>query len=662
MDIDVAVPAAAEAVRETAVARTFRVSEVVHMILAHITRDKVDLLSASLVCKQIRAVAVPLLWRELDVPLSKIGRLNEILLPFKDKIAANPRVLHLFPLSHTRYLRIWDDEAHRRFRHEPHSKPTYFPKPWRAHDPPFTDYANPQWNDRRWESDVVDLFAVLKTAGKSPLIELSFGVISSSSVNRVLQDFPQMAERVAAIRVLSDAIEDEDAEDGIPSQDIFFVCINDDEAGKWWAALVEAVSTICLAQDKANSHALKAFSIEDYDAAPEDRPRLDPDGWKTLARTLAHRLQQLSIQLSVMDGIEGGYKHILRADWPLLRNFRFSALPFHPTSHGSFIEEGLHGRVWHGLQKFLEKFFDRHPHLEHIHIEAPYDLPAPIVSQTFPNLQRFSVYEKKEGERTRAFFDRHPALVDYYFSPSNDDDFDEHSYFLSDASLAPALCIVRSPAHYLADVCLYNSIVSHVVPEPMASVSDLCLDGTLQGNFTPRNRISCLNFELYDEEIQDLNIQMGTLFHRSVFPKLTELVLTCTKAEDLGSAMDSAKCLRRILIALQFAPNLRALHIEFMGAKPLPPDAELRDILTDVPRQLRYLSWHSPKYNQTQYYRFARHRTEFGQYGYWHKDGIQSLPASSRLRVSQDGVWSRSSSLRDDKCIFDHTCSPPQLL
>ncbi|KAE8240240.1 hypothetical protein A4X13_0g7888 [Tilletia indica] len=655
MDIDVAVPAAAEAVRETAVARTFRVSEVVCMILAHITRDKVDLLSASLVCKQIRAVAVPLLWRELDVPLSKIGRLNEMLLPFKDKIAANPRVLHLFPLSHTRYLRIWDDEAHRRFRHEPHSKPTYFPEPWRAHDPPFTDHANPQWNDRRWELDVSNLSAALKTAGKSPLIELSFGVISSSSVNHVLQVFPQMAERVAAIRVLSDAIEHADGA-GIPDEE---------EAVKWWAGLVEAVSTICLAQDNANSHALKAFCIEDYDAAPEEHPRMDQDGWKTLAKTLAHRLQQLSIQLPVMDGIEGGYKHILGADWPQLRHFYLKMPTFSLDRHGWFISEEEEDRLWDGLQECLETFFDRHTHLEHIEIKAPYALPAPTHSQTFPNLKRLSVY-KKGADLNEAFFGRHPVLNDFFFPLADDDDDDweqRDSDFFSIYTLTPALRIVRSPAYSLSNVFSYNCAVSHIVPEPMGRIADLCLDErTFQGNFTARNNISCLNFELYNEEIQDLTARMGTLFHPSVFPKLTELVLTCTKAEDLGSAMDSAKCLRRILIALQFAPNLRALHIEFMGAKPLPPDAELRDMLTDVPRQLRYLSWHSPKYNQTQYYRFARHRTEFGQYGYWHEDGIQSLPASSRLRVSQDGVWSRSSSLRDDKCIFDHTCSPPQLL
>ncbi|KAE8214338.1 hypothetical protein CF319_g9101, partial [Tilletia indica] len=435
---------------------------------------------------------------------------------------------------------------------------------------------------------------------------------------------------------------------------------------KWWAALVEAVSTICLAQDKANSHALKAFSIEDYGAAPEDHPRMDPDGWKTLARTLAHRLQQLSMQLPVLDGIEGGYKHILGADWPQLRLFHLSAPEFRLRRHGWFIPERLHDRVWHGLQRSLEKFFDRHTHLEHIHIDAPYDLPAPTHSQTFPNLKRFSVY-KKGAALNQAFFGRHPVLNDFFFPLADDDDDDDWDHqdsdFFSIYTLTPALRIVRSPAYYLSDVFLYNSAVSHIVPEPMRRIADLCLDDkTFQGNFTARNKITCLNFELCDEEIQDLTARMGTLFHQSVFPKLTELVLTCTKAEDLESAMDSAKCLRRILIALQFAPNLRALHIEFMGAKPLPPDAELRDMLTDVPRQLRYLSWHSPKYNQTQYYRFARHRTEFGQYGYWHEDGIQSLPASSRLRVSQDGVWSRSSSLRDDKCIFDHTCSPPQLL
>ncbi|KAE8264236.1 hypothetical protein A4X09_0g7021 [Tilletia walkeri] len=649
MDLDVVVLSAAAAMTEKAVSRVFNIPELLQATLVHATRDKVDLFSASTVSKRFRAVAVPLLWRELDVPLSKIGKLNQTLLPLNHAVVANPRDVHLFPLAHTRYLRIWDDEARRRFRYEPHSKPNYVHTPWRAKEGSFNDHANPQWNDRRWESDVSNLFSALTTTGKTPLIELSFGVISSSSVNRVLQDFPQMAERVAAIRVLSDAIEDVDGMQGLMSDDGSFVATLNEEAGEWWAALVQAVSTICYAQDKADSHALKAFSIEDYDAAPEDRPRMDSDDWETLAGALAHRIQQLSIQLPVMEGIEGGYKHILGQDWPQLRHFYLKAPTFSLDRHGWFIPEEDDDRLWDGLQECLETFFDRHTHLEHIEIEAPYALPPLSLSQTFSRLKRFSFYKKEVGV-TAAFFLRHPTLSDFSFHDPDD------AQLLSDEKLASVLRVVRGVEYLVIHVFFDNKGISHFVPEPAGVFSDLCLDHSVWQEIGSAHSFTCFNLELYKEDIQDVIPQVGSLFHGFVFPNLTELVLTFTKAEELRSATDSAKILRGILTALQFAPSLRALHFEFMGARPLPPDAELLPVLRLVPPALEYLSWHSPVFNQTQYYRLIN-RAPFEV----NLEKIQSLPASSRLRVSRDGIWSQNSNLRDDKCIFDHTHSPPRL-
>ncbi|KAE8255155.1 hypothetical protein A4X13_0g3146 [Tilletia indica] len=209
VDVDKASPPTARATRSAA-SRVLDVPALLRLILAHTTRDKIDLLSASCVSKHFRSVAMPLLWCQVDVPLSKIGNLIAVLSPQVDNFLASRRDRFLRPIHYIQVMRIYDDEGYRRFRYEPHSKPVHFPTTWCAKERALSRPPGPEVYDPRWEFEVSKLFDILETMRKIPLVELSFGVLSSFAVDRVLSTHSRIADRVASVRVLSDALQEVD--------------------------------------------------------------------------------------------------------------------------------------------------------------------------------------------------------------------------------------------------------------------------------------------------------------------------------------------------------------------------------------------------------------------------------------------------------------------
>ncbi|KAK0541832.1 hypothetical protein OC846_006926, partial [Tilletia horrida] len=82
-------------VAATAAQRFFNTTELVHLVLGYLSKDRIDLLALSLVSKALRAQALRIWVRCLEIPVEDApGRLNF----FK----ANSTLL-----QHVRYLKLW---------------------------------------------------------------------------------------------------------------------------------------------------------------------------------------------------------------------------------------------------------------------------------------------------------------------------------------------------------------------------------------------------------------------------------------------------------------------------------------------------------------------------------------------------------------------------
>ncbi|CAD6965012.1 unnamed protein product [Tilletia laevis] len=578
-----------------------QVPEILTLILENLKRDKVDLIIASRVSRHFRAVAQPILFREMSVPLSRVPEMVPIFKPRRSRAL----------LQHVKALRLWDDEAHNIFKFEEHSQSVLGSRQFRRRKykkrmMDQRDQSDKEECDPRWTQEVYEFLDLLTWSRTHPLpfLDLSFGVVSSLALHRLISEIPEFAERVTALRVLSD-----------------FPCTTaavhdwsqwDANIGTWWKSLGSLLQNITSAQDRASSSVLKVFTMECYEGNLSRRRTIRPDLWQVFQTTLSPRIEDLTFYLTLSDNAndnaDGDYKTLLRANWPRLRRFRLVTPAATPP--------------WNGWLESVEDFLERHPRLEELDIRAPPSAPSSIpalsLSQTFPNLKRAFVHTDTIST-VKSFLSRHPKLVDFGIDPLQDDDGIDY-YALTDVPEAlPAL----------------QTILSHEIEFQAFILADL-----------PNLARSVQSRERYQRH------QLGPVFHPAEHPKLTELLI-CSTHDDTRNPneneIDAATRLRRSLLALQSATSLRVLHIEYSAAQLLPIDSHLNEELACFPPSLEFISWHSPQNNRTQYYRV--------QGGV-----VRSIPASFRLRVDNHGVWNESSDLRMAKVLLDHSVFPPRLL
>ncbi|KAE8228732.1 hypothetical protein CF326_g6327 [Tilletia indica] len=485
----------------------FNLPELLALILQNLRQNKGDLVNASLVSQQFRAVAQPILFREMSLPLSIVPRMIQAFRHRRSRAR----------LQHIKALKLWDDEAYRTFRFEAHSQPkTGAMQPWRVRRKiRVQDQPDKEQFDPRWTQEVYEFLDLLTWSRRQPppFIDLSFGVVSSLALHRLFLEFPECAQRVTAIRVVSDFPFAADGD--IPA-------VWDHVNGPWWQSLANLLQGITQTQDRVNSSSLKVFSMECYGEALTRRT-ISPATWQMFHVTLASRIEELTLFLTETDRESEAYKALLRANWPRIRRF-------HLRTPSSFLP-------WTGWLESVEDFLHRHPQLVELYIDAPKSLPSLTLTQTFPHLER-AIVHNNDIDVIKPFLTRHPELVELGFDAfdhQNDDDF------LADVSQAlPALQKIRARAVDLQGFLIRRLPISHI-------------QGIVE------------------------------------------------------TAAESINRLRHLILALQSAKYLRAVHYEYMAARPLVKgtNANLElDLRPDqFPRSLEYISWHVPQLNRTEYYR-----------------------------------------------------------
>ncbi|KAK0535950.1 hypothetical protein OC835_002221 [Tilletia horrida] len=616
MDIDAA--GGGSNTQASAAVRALRIPEILRHILAHTERDQVDLVSAAQVSRGFRAVAVPLLTRNLDVPLSDAKGLYDLLGQRLDK-----------PLQHVRNLRIWDDEVHQRFRHEKHSQPSSDNVvAWRSAIRLASLVQSPaEIGDNRYSFRLSDLLHALveqKNRFQLPFVDLSFGLLSSPSVRRLWKAFPLLARRIAAIRVVVDFYNEDDG--------ATWTSRNGTDGPLCWTHLTTMVAEVCQLQDQSNDPTLKHFTIESFSNPSVDNRRMDKESWQRLADALPSRLESLTLFLSRHDGENGHYRLLLEAHWPKLRHITIVAIANDLDIELAGVDNPVGPDHWPGLAEAMDAFLDRHLHLEGVTFIAPHSRPGLRLTQKFDAIRSIRVVPAGRVELS-AFLLRHPTLVDAYV-PAHA----ANSRALADM---PGLRIVRGSSFSAADCARMAATVYQ--PDPVRYLNELEFDDSQEAF---RN-ITGFSLTLREEDEQECVVQLGALFHPVVFPNLRELVITLPFSSDSRRPTDAVTALSRILLALRYCHSLRALYFDATGMEPLPEDSNLQEAGMYAPTFLKYISWHAPAHNKTQHYMFKPVSCF-----------LQRLPSSTRLRVGADGVWSQSSFLRSDKFVLDHSFLP----
>ncbi|KAE8226009.1 hypothetical protein CF326_g7774 [Tilletia indica] len=613
------------AVDSSSMARVCRTAEVLALIFANLKRDRVDLIEASLVSKHFRAVAAPLLLREMSIALSRVSQVVEV---FRHR---RSRGL----LQHVKFLRIWDDYAHTHFRHEEHSPPSRLPtESWRTRYDRKRGY-RPERDkfDPRWSRQVFDFFDILTMSRTQPLplLDLSLGALGSLALRFVFHEIPDFAERVAALRVLSDRLDD----------------ASDQEDSRWnnsdmdeWGSLELLLQTITAAQSRASSSALKIFSLESYDSRSLDHRHIPRSTWQIFQRVLPSHIEELCLFLAGHDREHKTYVPLLQSKWPHLRRFRLKIADV-------FFE-------WAGLLESVEVFLEHHPLLEEIYIEAPNEVPSLALTQTFPTLKR-AVVHSSDLDTIGRFLIRHPQLVEFGLDNIVTEQNAGATQRLVDlADQLPRLRSFRGDVMHSEGFIFSHMPISHFQFLPEELLAHVQLHQHWNSGAGPRTseQVTCISIRLFQEPMGDIVAQLGHFFHSTTYPNLTEVVI-CSTFDEVGDtgekAAESVTRLRQVLLALQSAKKLRAIHVEYVEAHPLPSAVEVDGEICSHPPALEYIAWHAPRYNSTQYYRV-------------HEGFITSVPASSRLRVDDSGVWNQSSDLERAKVLLDHSVFPPRLL
>ncbi|KDN35812.1 hypothetical protein K437DRAFT_67774 [Tilletiaria anomala UBC 951] len=199
--------------KATVFSRAFQVPDILQMILAHFrTTGSI----CSVLRQFLRAGVRPRFHFHCAIltPISVVGR----------KSVHRAREL----LRHVQNLRMWDNDLHRRYQCEPHSHQV--PALWRPSVRFSAAHSGEQF-DRRWERDAYKLFydICISSGSTLPLIDLSFGVLSSFAIHNTRLVFPEIAQRITAIRVLSESYQLADVDGDFRK----IPCLYDRSARRW---------------------------------------------------------------------------------------------------------------------------------------------------------------------------------------------------------------------------------------------------------------------------------------------------------------------------------------------------------------------------------------------------------------------------------------------
>ncbi|KAK0531659.1 hypothetical protein OC834_002877 [Tilletia horrida] len=682
----------------SAIERLLGVYEVWTSVFAHLEHDRIDLVEFSRVSRRARAVALPRLFEAVNVPLAKAQRLVTVL-------KGNAGLV-----EQIKFLRIWDDAAD----YLAHNNPQAFPIPIsksRTTQPATA-------TKTKWKAFGTILGLVRdRKCQEPPKLELSFGQLHLHYLFDQLQLHTEVLTQLVALRIFDDfdPILLAQSMTSVESESLYF------KHGPRMSEDLEDILTLVLdAQDRAGSDAFRLFHFTAFKVGHVERASMLPKLTPELQQRLANRIEDLLLVATWANDNDAQVLGTLLGitKWPKLRKLVLSA------------HSGVND-IFTSLWQTAARIKRTHPNLTHARLDIECEsrgiwTATWTQSQTemwtdvqLPQLQEYWLIPHPEmaGRSVMHFFDRHTDIKELSFFPTNtqfardtvghpnlldsvrvlQSRYDVVNYFLAKGGAPHAVQIternersVRHPA------------TTYTPPAKCASITSWSL---------------VLSTDAFHEVISD---PRTFLPDTSALPNLTEFVLYTGSNSDTArerfAASSLVDLLAELLQALQPATKLRAVHIRECISHNRPKAEDLDGVITELPPALEYLSWHSPVWGQTVYFRPLRPSPDTGL-GWCSESTTMATAAAGlegkgkekgkndaakgkaketekavkgkgkaknespkeeggtaktirwqRLPVcfwpkvdTSTGIWAGMDEVTKDPKLFDHLCGPPQL-
>ncbi|KAK0530973.1 hypothetical protein OC842_003762 [Tilletia horrida] len=618
--------------------RALEVSEILTHIFGYLAREQVDLVQLSTVNKQFRSAALPLLVRDLDVPLSRVPE-------FVDLLEANPSLFRF-----VRSIQLRDEEAELVQRARLYGQPRFLPeRQEREHSVlPSGDTREDRDNsDVRW-LPVQDLMRAISDQWKSelPPLDLGFGIRSAPDFSVWTQSHPGTAP-ITALRVIADHDRaSETAEHLLDLGPYVGECYDR------WGQLGDTIEKVFSARRPLSTLQLESYFHPFY----SELSRVPESIWQTMTSHLSPTITTLTIRIEGEADDRRWLRPFTSGSWPALR-----VLNIKTGDSGSWPEPG------HGAS--IDDFLTRHPQLEEIWVEGSDYFNQPSFSQVFPKLRKF-YFCSAPALALVAFIDRHAdTLVELAFSG----EFNSQQISHRLRKALPQLRILRAAPLVVAAILDSRRApqLSQIEFSTVGMLSQTELDWTKHR--ASAVKLTCLDIELYADHFDAIVKKGGQEFGAHILPNLAELSVCFQRdmPEVLQSEQAAASTLALLFRHIRPATALRALRIERPDSRPFSSSTKLEFAPNEVPPALEYFTWHSPDFNRTQHFRVvaATVPVDSRQEACLRPGGpttrnvkrLQLLPPSFRAKISESGEWVHPSDLRHANILFDHTQSPPRL-
>jgi len=177
----------------SAVERVFQIPELVFAITENLKRERIDLVTLSLVSRFWRSMARKALLRDLDIPLTNWFKIDNF-------IIRNPKLV-----ADIRHIRLWDDNLHATSRWRGAWRPTAAlvrlpppPPQQRAH--PLDSVPSSKWYGL--EGALGSLFP--KDSKEHPTLDVSIGIANIGSFKVLLARTPRALSAIVSLRIVID--------------------------------------------------------------------------------------------------------------------------------------------------------------------------------------------------------------------------------------------------------------------------------------------------------------------------------------------------------------------------------------------------------------------------------------------------------------------------
>ncbi|KAE8266246.1 hypothetical protein A4X09_0g6103 [Tilletia walkeri] len=194
----------------------------------------------------------------------------------------------------------------------------------------------------------------------------------------------------------------------------------------------------------------------------------------------------------------------------------------------------------------------------------------------------------------------------------------------------------------------------------------------------PLSSVTCLDINLDGLNSDRVILLLERLVQTGRLDRLVELAVRFPAGKSpwrCDSCTESMAVLAEILDRLSDPriTALRALWVGYRAAEVLTSDSELRTVVKNIPHCLRYISWHVPSSNTTQFFRvlppsyltasqLPSSSSDMLVLGPSQRARLQQLPASFRPTVDKKtGIWQGLGNEPGSHLLFDHMGKSPHL-